>query len=246
LGETKSLIIAPKIWPVKRKIHISKKKFDIHEKHSIIRPTTKRRKGKKLKIEEKRGSIVRKPKSTKNYINGPDFYRSLVAYNEALDAAGDGPRPIIPKYIGECIIKLATNLSNKFNFTNYSFKEEMVLDAIEKMIEKVEKFDVNYNKENPNPFAYFSQTAWNVFLQRIAKEKKEQYIKHKNFERSFMNEFGGDEMFDAFNNDDHNKVINEFEAVKSKENNYATHKNLDYSKNRKKHNENKDLKENIL
>jgi hypothetical protein len=186
-----------------------------------------------LKFEEKKGSIVKKPKSLKNYINGPDFYKSLVEYNLSIIKAGEGSKPPIPKYIGECIIKIAEKLSTKFNFVNYSFKEEMVSDAIEKMIEKVEKFDVNYNKENPNPFAYFSQTAWNVFLQRIAKEKKEQYTKHKNFERSFLNEYM-DELYETFDNEQHNKVIEEFEKVKLKENNYHVHKNLDYTKNKKK------------
>ncbi len=181
--------------------------------------------------EEKTGSIVRKPKSKKNYINGPDFYKALVDYNEKLNENKDIQ---IPRYIGECIFQIANKLSNKFNFINYSFKEEMVLSAIEKMVEKVHCYDVDYNKENPNPFAYFTQIAWNIFIQTISKEEKQSYTKHKNFERLFslddLNEFG-----DSFNNEEHNKVIEKFE-IKNKNNSkgYSSHKNLDYSKNKVK------------
>jgi nicotinamide mononucleotide adenylyltransferase len=182
----------------------------------------------------KRGSIIKKPKSVKNYINGPDFYLALVAYNEKLKIAEDGVKPKIPRYVGECILKIAQKLSTKFNFVSYSFREEMVSDAIEKMVEKVEKYDVGYNKLNPNPLGYFTQIAWNVFLQRIEKEKKENYIKHKNFERHFSTEIHN--MEEMFNNEEHKKVIDDFEAPKTtKSNNYAKHANLDYSKNRSRH-----------
>ena len=181
--------------------------------------------------EEKKGSIVRKPKSVKNYINGPDFFRSLVEYNELLNRShNQEKKPQIPKYIGECIMKIAEKLSTKYNFINYSFKDEMVLDAIEKMVEKVEKYDIT--RDNPNPFAYFSQIAWNVFLQKIKSESRETYTKHKNFERQFASELVNmDE--GIFNNEEHNKVIEKFEAEKVK-NNYASHSNLDYTKNKRK------------
>ena len=183
--------------------------------------------------EEKKGSIVRKPKSMKNYVNGPDFHKSLVEYNEKKKASVD-KKPEIPRYVGECIIKIAENLGSKFNFLSYSYKEEMISDAIEKMIEKVDLYDVDYNTKNPNPFAYFTQIAWNMFLQRIDKEKKEQYIKHKNFEKTYFQDM--EDIEDLFNNEEHNKVIEEFEQRKAKKaaNNYANHKNLSYSKNRKK------------
>jgi hypothetical protein len=201
--------------------------------------TITRKKEKRL-TEEVKGSIVRKPKSTKNYVNGPDFYLCLVAYNQKIKESKDGEKPQIPRYIGECILKIAEKLSIKYNFINYSFRDEMIADAIEKMIEKVESYDIEYNKENPNPFGYFTQIAWNVFLQRIAKESKENYIKHKNFERHFSTELN--DMEGIFNNEEHRQVIDNFEREKSKENNYATHKNLDYSKN-KKHKKIKKVKE---
>ncbi len=188
---------------------------------------------------EKKGDIVRKPRANKNYVNGPDFYIALVDYNKKLKETKEAgtPSPQISRYIGECIIQIAENLGKKINFAAYSFRQEMVSDAIEKMIECVDKYDVEYNKEKPNPFAYFSQISWNIFLQRIAKEKKEQYLKHKNFDRLYSHEFLENE--DALNNEEHNRVIEEFESKKEKNNDgYAKHSNLSYVKKPKKEIEN--------
>ena len=184
-------------------------------------------------------NIVKK-KSKKNYINGNDFYKSLVEYNEFLKNAGDGPKPQIPRYVGECIVKIATNLATKFNFASYSFVEEMKSDAICKMIECVEKYEINYSSlQKPNPLGYFTQISWNMFLERINKEKKQQYIKHKNFQKIFVdngitiNEDGEDFQL-VFDNEEHNRVINEYENKKVREANYVPHRNLDYTKNSRK------------
>jgi hypothetical protein len=180
-------------------------------------------------------NIVKKEKAVKNYINGRDFYNALVEHDRRLKNCQDDKKPQISRYIGECILKIAEKLATKFNFVNYSFREEMVLDAIEKMIASVEKYDITYSAVNPNPLGYFTQIAWNVFLQRIAREKLENYIKHKNFEKinlSSINEFN--EFEGMFDNEEHVKVIDNFEATKDKKKSagYAKHTNLDYEKNK--------------
>lgn len=191
-------------------------------------------------LSEKKGSIVRKPKSNKNYINGPDFYLALVDHNNRTkeNIEKGKPLPQISRYIGQSIMHIAENLGKKINFAAYSFREEMVSDAIEKMLESVDKYDVDYNKEKPNPFAYFTQIAWNIFLQRIAKEKKEQYLKHKNFSINFYNEMLENRELvndgNMFNNEDHNRVLDEFENKKEKSAGYSVHKNLSYPAKKKK------------
>ena len=55
--------------------------------------------------------------------------------------------------------------------TGYTFKEEMINDAI---LRAIEVFD-NYDPEKFNrPFAYFTLVMWRTFLQRIQKEKQSQ------------------------------------------------------------------------
>jgi hypothetical protein len=52
----------------------------------------------------------------------------------------------------------------------------MISDGIENCLQYIDNFDPT--KSN-NPFAYFTQIIWYAFLRRIAKEKKQSYIKGK-------------------------------------------------------------------
>jgi hypothetical protein len=54
-------------------------------------------------LSEKKGAIVKKPKSTKNYINGPDFYKALVDYDKKTkECIEEGKQfPQITRYIGQ-------------------------------------------------------------------------------------------------------------------------------------------------
>lgn len=116
--------------------------------------------------------------SKTHYVNNADFYEALKVYGQAVkDAEESGEeKPIVSNYIGECILKIATHLSYKPNFINYSYRDDMILDGIENCIQYIDNFDVNKSK---NPFAYFTQIIYYAFLRRIAKEKKQSYIKSK-------------------------------------------------------------------
>ncbi|CAB4140566.1 RNA polymerase sigma factor [uncultured Caudovirales phage] len=116
--------------------------------------------------------MTRKPK--RHYVNNKDFYDAIVVYKNKLK---EDPNTRVPNYIGECILAICNKLSTKPNFIGYSFRDEMIADGVENCIVSVDGF--NPEKSN-NPFAYFTQIAWNAFIRRISKEKKQQYIKHKN------------------------------------------------------------------
>lgn len=122
--------------------------------------------------------MTQKPK--RHYVNNKDFYEAIVVYKTKLR---ENPKTTVPNYVGECILAICNKLSTKPNFIGYSFRDEMIADAIENCIASVDGFDPD--KSN-NPFAYFTQIAWNAFIRRIAKEKKQQYIKHKNMQNSFV------------------------------------------------------------
>jgi len=112
------------------------------------------------------------------YINNQDFLNALVDYKEKVKASKDlnATKPRIPNYIGECFLKIANNLAKRPNFYSYTYKEEMISDAIENCLMYFENFDPN---KSSNPFAYFTQICWYAFIRRIDKEKKQQYIKYK-------------------------------------------------------------------
>jgi hypothetical protein len=123
---------------------------------------------------------VRREKK-KPYINNNKLYGVMCTYVTARNQAQAENKslPQIPNYVGECFMLICNKLSTKGNFVSYSFRDEMVSDGIENCVAAIDSFDPDKSK---NPFAYFTQIAWYAFLRRIAKEKKQTYIKHKNAE----------------------------------------------------------------
>jgi len=113
-----------------------------------------------------------------HYVNNADFLQALIDYRSKCAKAKEEnkEKPIVSNYIGECILKIATHLSYKPNFINYSYREDMILDGVENCIQYIDNFDPS--KSN-NPFSYFTQIIYYAFLRRIAKEKKQSYIKGK-------------------------------------------------------------------
>lgn len=71
---------------------------------------------------------------------------------------------------------ICDGLSRKHQFGNYPFREEMVGDAIAQCLKTVDSFDVDKGK---NPFSYYTQTAYYVFLNRIEMEQENLYVKLK-------------------------------------------------------------------
>jgi DNA-directed RNA polymerase specialized sigma24 family protein len=117
-------------------------------------------------------------RATKNYVNNKDFLEALVQYKKSCQEAEDAgdERPRVPDYIGTCIYQIGTRLATKPNFSGYSYKEDMISDGIENCLLYINNFD---SEKSSNPFAYFTQIIWYAFLRRIAKEKKQMYIRFK-------------------------------------------------------------------
>ena len=88
-------------------------------------------------------------------------------------------KPQVTNYIGECFLKIATHLSYRPNFINYTYRDEMIADGIENCLQYCGNFDPEKSK---NPFAYFTQIIYYAFLRRIAKEKKQTHVRNKMIE----------------------------------------------------------------
>jgi DNA-directed RNA polymerase specialized sigma24 family protein len=149
-------------------------------------------------------------KVTTNYINNKKLYTTLIEYKRLVKEAKEEGRekPILTRYVAEAIMLICSNLAKKSNFSGYTYKEEFIGDAIIDCLAAVDNF--NPDKTN-NPFAYFSQVAWNAFIRRIQKEKKQTYIKHKNYRNMFDDASFGLEGEQIKNNEFHNDVIESFE-----------------------------------
>lgn len=123
----------------------------------------------------------KKDENSKHYIDNKQFLQALIDYKKEVNAAkkANDERPQVPDYIGDCFIKIANHLAYKSNFINYSFREDMILDAIENCLIYMDNFDP---KKSSNPFAYFTQITYYAFVRRIQKEKKYLQTKYKYIE----------------------------------------------------------------
>ena len=141
-----------------------------------------------------------KPKDKPHYVNNAMFSQAVVDYvttlNEAREACIEQPK--VTDYIAQCFLKICEGLSHKSNFVRYTYREEMVMDAVENCLKAIE----NYNLEaatrtgKPNAFAYFTQISWFAFLRRIEKEKKQQDIKMRYMEQAGVDMFLDNELGD--------------------------------------------------
>lgn len=133
-------------------------------------------------------------KRKNHFIDNKEMYAAFVNYHaDCTSAKKEGkPRPIIPRYIGKCFLDIAEHLSMRPNFSNYMYRQDMVMDGVENCVVYAHRFDPAKSK---NPFAYFTQVCWYAFIRRIGKEKRQIEICDKIIERSGFEEFfDGDQM----------------------------------------------------
>ena len=123
-------------------------------------------------------------KKSVHYVDNKKFLQAMIDWRETWP--DEENIPPVTNYIGECFLKIATRLSYRPNFINYTYRDEMISDGIENCLQYVKNFNPEKSK---NPFAYFTQIIYYAFLRRIAKEKKQSHIKNKMIEREAYNSF---------------------------------------------------------
>ena len=151
-------------------------------------------------------------KRSEHYVNNKEFLAALEVYIAQVNRAklNDKEPPQIPRYIGECFLKIANHLSYKPNFVNYMFKDDMICDGIENCVRYIHNFNPEKSK---NPFAYFTQIIYYAFLRRRSQEKKQLEIKNTILEKSNFDEVFDSNDLDASNYSDYNSIK---DAVHSK------------------------------
>ena len=132
-------------------------------------------------------------KKSIHYVNNAQFSQAVVDYVGKLEECRkeEISLPKVPDYIAQCFLRIAEGLSHKANFIRYTYREEMVMDAVENCLKAINNYNIAAATRtgNPNAFAYFTQITWYAFLRRIAKEKKQQDIKMKYLSSSGLEEF---------------------------------------------------------
>jgi hypothetical protein len=134
-----------------------------------------------------------KPKEKPHYVNNREFSFAVVDYvksvNEAIEK--DEVPPKVTDYIATCFMKISEGLSHRPNFVRYTYRDEMVMDAVENCLRAIRNYKIETATRtgNPNAFSYFTQICFFAFIRRITKEKKQQDIKHRFIERMGVEDF---------------------------------------------------------
>lgn len=125
--------------------------------------------------------MTKAKKVRNNYVDNKKFslameeFIKLVKHNQLHNL----PEPRIPEYIGECILKICENLAKMPSFYNYSYKDQMISDAVYNCLLYIKNFRPEI--PNSNAFSFFTTMAYRAFLRRIKSEKNFFYTKCKLF-----------------------------------------------------------------
>lgn len=117
-------------------------------------------------------------KTDQHYVDNSKLQDAIMEYKLLVSDAekrGELKRPKMSEYLGDSIYKIASRLAMKTNFAGYTYRDDMISDAIENCVSYI----CNYDKSiSNNAFAYITQICYFAFLRRIGKEKKQQEIKN--------------------------------------------------------------------
>ena len=134
-----------------------------------------------------------KPKEKPHYVNNREFSEAVYDYALASKEAKENNNqvPKVTDYIAKCFIKIAEGLSHRPNFVRYTYREEMVMDAVENCLRAIGNYNIETATRTgkPNAFSYFTQICYFAFIRRITKEKKQQDIKFKFIEKMGIEDF---------------------------------------------------------
>ena len=115
-----------------------------------------------MKPRAKPRAKSKKPNKKTYYVNPKEFLQNLKDYYVTDDLIDE---------LAISVYKIAVGLSYSPNFINYSYKDEMIGDAVVKMVAAVK--NKKFRIDSPsNPFSYFTTIAYHAFINRIKKEKK--------------------------------------------------------------------------
>lgn len=97
------------------------------------------------------------------YLDNDKFYNQLMDWYSKPDGT------VMPNEIAIAIMKICKNLAKSGRFAGYSWREDMVQEAILMCVRGARKFDP---KKSSNPFSYFTQIAYNSFRKFLNDEHK--------------------------------------------------------------------------
>lgn len=101
------------------------------------------------------------------YVRNKDLLPEVLIYRETGN---------ITEELGRMVMQIASNYSNKGSFASYTWKEDMIGEAVLTCFKYMHNFNPE-KFERPNPFAYFTTIIHNAFINYIRKQNKHSEIK---------------------------------------------------------------------
>jgi len=168
-------------------------------------------------------------KKKNHYVNNKMMLEEIIKYKKMVSEAEEKELPVPPvtDYLGISFLEIAKNLTRKSNFYNYTYTDDMIMDAVENCLKYISNFDP---EKSNNPFSYFTQIIYHAFVRKIKVEKKQQYIKYKSIVKSITN----NEIAKSHINDDAEVFMGEF--INTFETSYEKKKQLIKEKKESKKN----------
>ena len=146
------------------------------------------------------------------YVSNIQLYDEYIQWYADIEACivEDIAEPQIPPFIVDSMMRIATRLTYSHNFINYTFKDDMVSDALYDCVRFAKKFKPHYvsktgETKKGNPFSYITTISFYAFLRRIDKEKTQRYIKAKMVAETCDQDF-----FDSQKHEDNSSYANQY------------------------------------
>lgn len=159
------------------------------------------------------------PESRRNgkyWVDKEEFYNAIVEHRK-LQAANPDKKIKLNNYLAQCIINISHGVMSRYNFSRYSYRDEMISDAELTILKYFNTFDP---AKSTNPYGYFWLAAYRSGQRRVILETEQNAIKAKSIQNMLLDEdsIGMDEMadFKDYMSDFYEFDIDGYEAGKKK------------------------------
>lgn len=155
-------------------------------------------------------------KNGKYWVDKEEFYNAIVEHRKT-QAANPDTKIVLSNYLAQCIINISHGVMSRYNFSRYSYRDEMISDAELTILKYFNTFDP---AKSNNPYGYFWLAAYRSGQRRVILETEQNAIKAKSIQNMLLDEdaIGSDEMaeFQDYMSDFYDFDINGYEAGKKR------------------------------
>lgn len=149
------------------------------------------------------------PQSKKNgkyWVDKKEFYAAVIAHRKILmekrETDPDALHTLTP-YLAQVVTNIAHGVMSRYNFNRYSYRDEMISDAILTIMKYFNTFNPD---KSDNPYGYFWLAAYRSGQRRVILETEQTAIRAKSVQNMIMD----DENLESGEMDDFKSYMTDF------------------------------------